>query len=142
MQQFFTMVIKIYWIKPIILLDTSVIAGYDNVFPPKMEYCKLAFNYLRTMYYVIGIADWDLYKVIDDREIFKYYVANRWIIISPQGIKADILLIMKAIQADCIIVTLDKFREHMEIIPSESWLKSHRATFDIIDGEFIIYFPN
>ncbi len=49
---------------------------------------------------------------------------------------------MKAKQADRTIVTLDKFREHIDIIPSESWLRSHRATFDIIDGEFIIYFPN
>ena len=142
MQQFFTMVIKICWTKPIILLDISNIAGYDNDFPPKMEYCKLAFNYLRPNYYVIGIADWDLYKVIDDRETFKYYVANRWIIISLQGIKADILLIKKAILADCIIVTLDKFKDHMDIIPSESWLRSHRAPFDIIDSEFIIYFQH
>ena len=136
------MVIKIYWYKPEILLDASVIAGYDNDFPPKMEYCKLAFEYARQTHYVIGIADWDLYKVIDDRETFKQYVANRWIIISPEGIKADILLIMKARLADCIIVTLDKFREYTNIIPSESWLESHRATFEIIDGKFIIHFPD
>ena len=130
-----------YQTKPTLLADASVIAGYDNDFPPKMEYYKLMFYTLKTKYYVIGIADWGLYGVIDDFESYKYFLSRRFIIQSPPGIKADILLIMKARQDDCLILTLDRFLDHMDIIPSKPWLKSHRATFEINDGEFKINLP-
>ncbi|MCK4239759.1 MAG: hypothetical protein KAX33_11585, partial [Candidatus Lokiarchaeota archaeon] len=53
------------------------------------------------------------------------------------SIKADIIIIMEALEDDCLILTKDKLLDHMNIIPSKSWIKSHRVPFDIINGEII-----
>jgi len=99
------------------------------------------YNTLKYKYWIIGIADWQLYYCIDYLESYKYYLKRRIIVEAPPGIKADIILILKAIQDDCPILTNDNLREHEDLIPSKSWLKNHRIPFDIINGEFRIYLP-
>ena len=112
-----------------------------SVFPPKIENIKIMFNTLKYEYWIIGIADWDLYKCIDYFESYKYYLGRGIIIQSPPGIKADKIMIMTAIKLDCLMLTNDNLRDHEDLIPSESWLKDHRVTFKINNGEFRIYLP-
>lgn len=126
-------------LKPKIITDISNIAGYYNEFPPKIKNIDNMYNTLKYKYWIIGIADWQLYNCIDNLESYKYYLKRRIILEAPPGIKADILLIMKAIQDDCPIITNDNLRDHEDLIPSISWLKNHRIPFDIINGEFRIY---
>jgi len=123
------------------LADISNIAGYYDSFPPKINNIDLMYYTLKNDYWIIGIADWKLYYCIDYLESYKYYLGRRIIVEAPQGIKADLLLIMKAIQNDCLILTNDRLLDHLDIIPSESWLKSHRVMFKIYNGEFKIYLP-
>ena len=119
-------------IKSEIVADISNIAGHYSEFPPKIENIKNMFNTLKYEYWIIGIADWDLHKHIDYPESYKYYLGRGIIIQSPPGIKADIIMIMTAIERECLILTNDNFREHEDLIPSESWLEEHRVTFDIV----------
>ena len=121
--------------------DVSNIAGYYNEFPPKIENIDIMYNTLKYEYWIIGIADWQLYNCIDNLESYKYYLKRRIIIIAPPGIKADILIIKEAIQDDCLILTNDSLIDYADLIPSESWLQNHRVTFDIINGEFRIHLP-
>ncbi len=128
-------------IKPKLVADISNIAGHYSEFPPKIENIKSMYDTLKYEYYIIGIADWDLYKCIDYRESYKYYLGRSIITQAPPGIKADIIMIMTAIQNDWLILTNDKLRDYEDIIPSESWVKNHRITFNIIKGEFRIHLP-
>ena len=125
-------------IKSKIVADISNIAGHYSEFPPKIENIKIMFNTLKYEYWIIGIADWDLYKYINYLDSYKYYLGRGIVIQSPPGIKADIIMIMTAIEHDCVILTNDNFRDHEDLIPSESWLEEHRVTFDIVNGEFRI----
>jgi len=102
-------------IKQQILPDVSNVAGYDNSYPPKIENINLMFYTLKSTYWVFGIADWGLYNHIDYQSSYKYYLGRRIIVEAPPGIKADILLIMKAIHDDCLILTNDTFWDHMNI---------------------------
>ena len=128
-------------INPKIAADISNIAGHYSEFPPKIENIKIMFNTLKYKYWIIGIADWKLNSCIDNPDSYKYYLGRGIIIQSPPGIKADKIMIMTAIKNDCLILTNDNLRDHEDLIPSELWLKDHRVTFDIINGEFRIYLP-
>ena len=128
-------------IKQKILPDISNVAGFYDCFPPKMENIDCMYYSLRDEFWIIGIADWGLYNCIDDVQRLQWYLARRVITFSPPGTKADIPLLETAIKLDCCIISNDRFLDHMDIIPSESWLESHRIPFKIYKGEFIIYFP-
>ena len=132
---------KVIKIKPEIAADISNIAGHYKEFPPKIENIKIMFNTLKYEYWIIGIADWNLHKCIDYPESYKYYLGRGIIIQAPPGIKADEIMIMTAIKRDCLILTNDKLKDYEDLIHSESWLKNHRVTFDIINGAFRIYLP-
>ncbi|KKL26738.1 hypothetical protein LCGC14_2392300 [marine sediment metagenome] len=127
--------------KPKIISDISNIAGYFNKFPPKFENIRIMFNTLKSKYWILGIADWKLFNCIDFLESYKNYIVRRIIIHAPPNIPADILMIREAIESDNLILTNDKLREYGNLFPSESWLESHRVSFDIFDGKFIIYIP-
>ncbi len=133
--------LKVRKAKPKLLSDISNVAGHYDENPPKIKNINLMYNNLKYDYYITGIADWELYYCIDYRPSYEYYLRRRIILEAPQGIEADILLILKAIQDDCPILTNDTFRDHMDLIPSELWLYTHRIPFDIIKGEFRIYPP-
>ncbi len=128
-------------IKPKLIADISNIAGHYDENPPKVKNIDIMYNTLKYTYYIIGIADWKLYYYIDYRVSYEYYLRRRIIVEAPEGIEADILFIMKAIQDDCPILTNDILRDHTDLFPSESWLETHRIPFDIIKGEFRIYLP-
>ena len=100
------------------------------------------YDTLKYNYWIIGIADWKLYNCIDYNESYKYYLKRRVIVEAPPGIKADILIIMMAKLYGCLILTNDKLRDHEDLIPSKSWLKNHRITFNIVKGEFKVHLPN
>lgn len=129
-------------LKPKIIIDISNIAGHYNESPPKMKNIHIMYNTLKYKYWIIGIADWKLYDCIDCIESYKYYLKRRIIVEAPPGIIADILIIMMAKINDCLILTNDKLRDHEDLIPSKSWLKNHRITFNIIKGEFKAHLPN
>ena len=126
--------------KPKIRPDISNIAGYHK-FPPRARNIDLMFNNLKTEYWVKGIADWKLPHCIDNFLLYNYYKERGIITEAAKGIPADIPLILQAIQDDSLILTNDRFLDHMDIIPSRSWLYRHRVPFKIYDGEFRIYLP-
>jgi len=128
-------------IKPKLIADISNIAGHYDENPPKVKNINIMFNTLKYDYYIIGIADWQLYYCIDYRESYEYYLRRRIILEAPKGIDADILFILKAIHDDCPILTNDRLQDHLDLLPSEWWLETHRIPFDIIKGEFRIYLP-
>lgn len=133
--------LKVLKIKPELIADISNIAGYYDEYPPKIKNIDIMYNTLKYTYYIIGIADWQLYYCIDYRESYEYYLRRRIIVEAPEGIEADLLFIMKAIRDDCPILTNDTLRDHTDLVPSESWLETHRIPFDIIKGEFRLYVP-
>lgn len=78
---------------------------------------------------------------INNPEFYSSYLKRGIITQVPPKIKADILIIMTAKVNDCLMITNDKFREHINLIPSELWLQEHLYQFEIINGEFRIYPP-
>jgi len=132
---------EVLQVKPLIVIDISNVAGYYNEFPPKMENIKIMFQTLKFEYWVIGIADWNLQYCINNPEFYSSYLKRGIITQVPPKIKADILIIMTAKVNDCLMITNDKFREHINLIPSELWLQEHLYQFEIINGEFRIYPP-
>ena len=99
------------------------------------------FNNLKTEYWIEGIADWQLPHIIDNVRSYNYYIERGIIVEAAQGVPADIPLISRSIKDDSLILTNDRFLDHMDIIPSESWLYRHRVPFNIYDGKFRIYLP-
>ncbi len=133
---------KVTKIKPYITTDISNIAGHYSEFPPKFENIRIMFNSLRFEYFIIGIADWGLDNCIDNKEPYRNFIGRGIVNRSPPGVKADKLIIMTALTHGCLMLTNDNyFKDHANLIPSESWFEEHQATFDIINGEFRIYLP-
>ena len=127
--------------KNTIMPDVSNVAGHFNVFPPKVENIDLMYNRLKYEYWILGIADWKLFSVIDYREAYRTYITRRIIIEAPPDIPADKLMIELAIKRDWLIITNDKFEDHKGVLVSESWIKLHRVPFEISEGKFIIHLP-
>ncbi len=131
--------LEVLHVKPKIVIDISNVARYYNESPPKMENIKIMFQTLKSEYWVIGIADWNLQYCINNPEFYSSYLKRGIITQTPPKIEADILIIMIAIAHDCFMITNDKFRDHIDLIPSELWLQEHLRKFEIINGEFQFY---
>ena len=128
-------------IKPKIIPDISNIAGHYDEFPPKVKNIDIMYNTLKYEFWIIGIADWRLFDCIDYPLSYKYYLDRRIIFETLPFIKADVMMIMSAVQGDYLMLTNDKLKDHEDLTPSESWLKDHRVSFDIVNGEFKYYLP-
>lgn len=128
-------------IKPKIITDISNIAGHYNEFPPKVKNIDIMFNTLKYEFWIIGIADLKLFRCIDYPLSYKYYLDQRIIFETLPFIKADVMMIMSAVEGDYLMLTNDKLKDYEDLIPSESWLKDHRVPFDIVNGEFKYYLP-
>ena len=51
-----------------------------------LENIKVMFNTLKYDYFIIGVADWDLYNCIGYPESYRYYLGRDIIIQSPPSI--------------------------------------------------------
>ncbi|EQB74579.1 MAG: hypothetical protein AMDU4_FER2C00003G0024 [Ferroplasma sp. Type II] len=67
---------------------------------------------------IITICDANIRYLIDDTEKFNQMVANRTLIISPSGIKADTFILDYAREKNCLIVSNDKFRDYRD----DNWI--------------------
>jgi uncharacterized protein YydD (DUF2326 family) len=63
---------------------------------------------------IITICDANIRYIIDDKENFNKMVADKKLIISPSGIKADVFILDYAREKNCLVVSNDKFREYRE----------------------------
>jgi len=63
---------------------------------------------------IIIICDANIRYIIDEKDKFNQMVANKTLILSPSGIKADIFILDYAREKNCLIVSNDKFREYRD----------------------------
>jgi len=63
---------------------------------------------------IITICDANIRYIIDEKDKFNQMVANKTLILSPSGIKADTFILDYAREKNCLIVSNDKFREYRD----------------------------
>jgi hypothetical protein len=63
---------------------------------------------------IITICDANIRYLIDEKDKFNQLVANKTLILSPSGIKADTFILDYAREKNCLIVSNDKFREYRD----------------------------
>lgn len=63
---------------------------------------------------IITICDANLRYIIDEKDKFNRMLANKKLILSPSGIKADTFILDYAREKNCLIVSNDKFREYRD----------------------------